>query len=222
MLPRNFNQKPELPATPPKKSLFVISLLLIVVGLAGVIATVVLSTSVRNQPAQELSQLQKDHQDQTGQYAKVTAVKYYQFLAAIQNSTENYFFVTDPSGRAYIVRISTEDAQSMIDAIADGYAAEMYGILHETGDDLKKEAINGAKALFDEMDELSEDNFTDYFGSTYLGFNEIPTHPLGSVFGTLGTFMTVVGMMFLIFYMNRKLRSREQKPVSFRRKKAKK
>ena len=206
MLPHNLSKKPETPPEPPKKIFLVLAIFLIVVGLAGVIATVALSTHVRNQPAQELAELQKDKADTTGLYAKVTAVHYYQFLSAYGNSTENYFFITDPSDRAYIVRISTDDAQAFADTIADGYAAEMYGILHELSDGLKEEAVNAAQVVFENPD-ITLDNCSDYFGSTYLGFAEIPTHPLGSVFGSAGTFLTIIGMMVLIFYMNRKLRA---------------
>ena len=208
MLPRHLSRRPETPPEPPKKSLLILSILLIVVGLGSVITSLVLTRTVRSVEAVELSQLQKDHTEKPYTYAKVTAVKYYQFLAAIQNETENYFFVTDPSDRAYIVRISTPDAQQVIDTIANGYAAEMYGIIHEISDELKAEAINGAHALFDN-EEISEENFSEYFGTTYLGFGEIPSHPLSSTLASVGTFMTIVGMMFLVFYMNRKLRTRE-------------
>ncbi len=187
------------PVPPPRKSMLHLAIGLIVFGLLLFFVGGSITLKRRGGPVPELSELQNLQTDKAETYVKITVTRYIPFLYSIENDNDNYFFFFDENQQAYIVRASSSNEATIAQALKDGYAVELYGTLYDINDALRKEAIDAAGVIFTDV-EINEQNFKDYFGSTYLNFGEHADSPLSVFASTLAGFSFVSGVVILSIY----------------------
>ena len=194
------------PIPPPRKSILHLGIGLIVFGLLLFFGSGAITLKRRNAPVPNLADLQNQQTDKAGTYVTLTVTRYIPFLYSVENDKDNYFFVFDDNSQAYILRASTAQEETLSQAINDGYAAELYGTLYDISAELKQEAIEAAEVIFTDAD-INDQNFTDYFGSTFMNLGEHADSPLSQFAAALAGFSFISGIAVCVIYFVLKKRS---------------
>lgn len=149
----------------------------------------------REPQSEKYSDFIQNSDDGEGKYVSIKAVDYIQFLTAVDNSTENYYFVQDEDGIFYIVRISSGDTEEMDKAFEEGESYELKGTLHSIDSDLKNNVINTMKEVAPGS-EISEENYANYFPNSYMSYKERSDRITTTVIGLSGVLFIIVALVF--------------------------
>lgn len=145
----------------------------------------------------DLSELVSNGNEKEKQYVKLDT-NYLPILLAANQEGDNYlYYMTDIDGHIYIVRLSNETFQEIIEMHNEGTGMlkstyELKGITTNIDEQIKRLAITNSYKVFSNK-EIDNDNFSEYLGDLYIEEKTVSSRTV-----TLYTILTLTGVFFLI------------------------
>ena len=140
-----------------------------------------------------------NNKEEEGDYIKVTASTI-PYLFASEDDEYNYYIIFDENNYMYIARLTDKtykllknkyDAQEEI-------SYEIKGYIYNTKEDLKELAID-AYNKNTETNTINKDNFSSYFGNTYVDETITPSTTMEAILTTLGILSIIFNIIIIIY-----------------------
>lgn len=143
--------------------------------------------------------------DEEGLYAEIEFVSMPYKFAVYEGELgeEHYYMVYDKNDYLYIVNLKEYIADMLISQYEDNpeeFSYYMKGYLFETEEECKKLAMDYYNNAFEEK-IITDANFTNYFGATYISEFKEPVHDMQNIFVGLLSISLIVGMSALILFI---------------------
>lgn len=123
-----------------------------------------------------------------------------------KNTKENYHFAIDEYNYWYIVRLTDATYQKMkseLEANKENFKYVLKGYIYNDPADLKRLAISAYnQGLSADAERLTNSNFKDYLGSTYLDETKTPNDGTSTTLIGIGIGVAILASIFLIIYIS--------------------
>lgn len=182
--------------------IFLISLIICVVCVFGIIKL--------NEP-EEIDKIYNYHElivnmkDEEGIYAEVEFVSIPYKFAVYEGDLgdEYYYMVYDKNDYLYIVNLKEYTANMLIrqyEKNPEEFSYHMEGYLFKTEEECKELAIDYYNESYEEK-IITDDNFTNFFGATYISEIKEPVDELWGILVVILSFSGIVGLIGLILFI---------------------
>lgn len=187
----------------PKKMFLIITLvsILITVALAGFVAWRE-KTEVTPEPV-EYYDLVMDNLEEEHKYVKVN-LEYICSFAEREDTNQTYYFIADENNIVYIVRISDETYKKIEEAYneqQENFSYELEGYIFNIESDLKKIAMDEFGNVFENAPKLTEQNYEDYLGTTYLNEYVTPYTETNGIMVGIACMAGFIAILFGVLYI---------------------
>ena len=119
------------------------------------------------------------------------------------NVTLNYYIAVDKDNYMYLVRLTDKTYQTiekLFDENPDNFSYYLEGYIFKTTQDLKNITIEVYNDLA-EQKLINSENFSDYFGKTYLDETTMPTLNSSVFLITAGILLDIISLTLIFMYM---------------------
>lgn len=197
----------------PSKKTLITLIILIVLAIAGFVGAETMMQPPKNEKCTSYDTLISLGQDEENKYAKVTIVDLpFEFAYKTQDSSTQYFyFVVDENNYIYIVRLTPkkyEEIENKYNENPEDFKYELKGYLFNTPTDLKNLAISKYNQGKTADMKITDSDFEDYFGKTYLDDRITPNTDYATVLILIGFFMSIFVMVTAGMYINSIIRAK--------------
>lgn len=151
----------------------------------------------------DYNELISSDKDEEGMYAEMDFVSMPFEFAVYEGeySKEHYYMVYDSNGYLYIVNLNEYLADMLIEQYEenpDDFTYHVEGYIFNVDDDCKKLAID----FYNDGEEIvTEENYKDFFGKTYISTIKEPTNNMVVILGVILSFSVIIGLVFLIIFL---------------------
>lgn len=200
----------------PKKRLLIIGLIILVIAVV-----LIVTGALKNQNKYEGVQMHiyndlisKDA-DKENMLVKleITNISPAFAVKEIKNVKQNYYFAVDKNNYWYIVRLTDstyQELKSKIDSEGENFKYVLKGYIYNDPAELKKLAMSAYnQSLSADAEKLTNSNFKDYLGSTYLDETKTPNDSTVTALIGIGIGLAILSSIFLIISISniKKLKS---------------
>ena len=200
----------------PKKRLLIIGLMILAIAV-GLIVTGVLKNQNKYEGVQMhiYNDLISKDADKENMLVKleITNISPAFAVKEIKNVKRNYYFAIDKNNYWYIVRLTDstyQELKSKIDSEGENFKYVLRGYIYNDPEELKKLAISAYnQGLSADAEKLTNSNFQDYLGSTYLDETKTPNDSTVTALIGIGIGLAILSSIFLIISISniKKLKS---------------
>lgn len=189
----------------PKKTLLIIGLIILAVAIGLIVAG-----CIKNQNKYEGVQMHiyndliSKNEDKEGMLVKleITNISPEFAVKEEKNTKQKYHFAVDKNNYWYIVRLTDATYQKMkseLEADKENFKYVLKGYIYDDPTELKRLAISAYNQLLTGDDEkLTNSNFKDYLGSTYLDETKTPDDSTAMTLIGFGIGVAILSSIFLI------------------------
>lgn len=154
--------------------------------------------------AKDYNELIFNNQDVEEEYVEVTITDIpYGFAEG--DDSKKYYFVFDEYDYMYIVRL-TDTTYSMLENMynenSEEFSYTLKGFIFNDSQELKEIAISSYNESMEEV-VVNNDNFSAYFGDTYLDEELTPYSDTSSMLYSIGIIIDMISFVLLILYIIR-------------------
>lgn len=192
------------------KRLLIIILIMFLISLAlFVCGTELEQRAVDETTAKDYNELISYKQDVENEYVEVTIADIpYGF--AESDAGQKYYFVYDENNFMYIVRL-TDTTYSMLENMykenSEEFSYTLKGFIFNDSQELKEIAISSYNESMEEK-VVNNDNFSAYFGDTYLDEELTPYSDTSSMLYSIGIIIDMISFVLLILYIVRIIKNK--------------
>lgn len=153
-----------------------------------------------NKEITDLNSIIISSQDKTDKKAYINLnVIPYKF--AISDDTQNSFYIVSDDQYLYIAYMAPEEFNKLNNEDIKNNPVRIEGITYTTSEEIKKLAIDAYNAGLDEQEQISIDEFNNYFGSVYLNMTVEGNSTSGILTGLFILFFLfgIIGLIVSIY-----------------------
>lgn len=187
------------------KGTLLTAIIFIVLAVLMISVGMVLDTPRENENCEDYNSLIASKSDTENKYVKVTMADLpYQFAVQENGSiTNTYYIIFDENNLMYIVRLSDDTfakLEEMYNQNPDEFSYELKGYIFNAPDELKKLAMETFNES-SQAEQITNENYSDYFGQTYLDEKNTPNTPIASTIITIGAVLGILSIILFIVYI---------------------
>lgn len=158
-----------------------------------------------NETPSQYHTLISNDSDNENQYVKVTITELpYQFAIRNEGGTQwKYYILFDKDNYMYLSRLTSETfnkLEELYNKNQEEFSYELEGYIFNTPEDLKKIAME----TYNEQEPaeiITDENFTNYFGKSYLDETYTPNSPIAETMITIGAILGISAIIIFIAYI---------------------
>lgn len=183
---------------------------LIIFGALIVISIILFGYSSKYYKKSKIKPIAKDYneliyqkQDKKHEYVKVTITDIPYEFATESEGLDTYYFVFDEYNYMYVARLDYSTymmLENEYNEDPENFSYTLYGYILDVPSELKEMAISVYnKNMEDEV--LTEENYREYLGNTYLDETENPNENIAIIFFSLFIVTCIFALVVLIIYL---------------------
>lgn len=140
-----------------------------------------------------------NNKEEEGDYVKVTTDSI-PYLFASSGDEYNYYIIFDKNNYMYIARLTDETYKLLENKydVQEEISYEIKGYIYNTKEDLKELAIDAYNEST-KTNTINKDNFSSYFGNTYVDETITPSTTMETILISLGILFLISNIIIVIY-----------------------